>query len=197
MHLDFPMSCAISVIQLSCTQKPGSQSWRQVLTMLLVAVWTSTCHFPSFLFFGYILQSPFLQNCIVCESYFLSMLNTVSHNIGCFLCKHILLLQTSKVLVKTDSWPHSSVKPKLASLWPQASVRLTHLVTCPPAFRKFPLISKVSQENLHLEEICYFLIHKRLMSVVFHSIHCLYNWDYCHIWVNTWKTIICKEDRVD
>ena len=69
--------------------------------MLLVAVWTWTCHFPSFLFFGCILQSPFLQNCIVCESYFLSMLNTVSHNIGGFLCKHILLLQTSKVLVKT------------------------------------------------------------------------------------------------
>ena len=104
--------------------------------------------------------------------------------------------QLVKYLWDCDPWPHWSVRLTLSSLWPWASVRLSHPVTCSPAFRKSPLISKESQENLLVEEIC-FLIHKRPTSVFFFSIHCLYNWNSCHLWVSTWKTIVCKEDRVE
>lgn len=67
----------------------------------LVAVWIQTDHFPSFLFWGHILHTPFGEGSLY------SMLVTLFKYaercvfvVGGFLCKHILLLPTSEILVR-------------------------------------------------------------------------------------------------
>lgn len=42
----------------------------------------------------------------------------ISSDIAGFLCKYILLLQTSDGLVRLWSMTHSSIRPRLASCWP-------------------------------------------------------------------------------